>query len=254
MTDARTALVTGATAGFGAAIARKLAGDGWRVVAVGRRAERLETLAAEAPGVLPLPLDLADAGALEAGLAGLPESHRAVELLINNAGLSLGMEPVQAGDPEDWDRVLDVNCRALIRCTRALLPGMVERGRGHVINLGSVAATYPYAGGAVYGASKAFVHQFSLDLRADLHGTGVRVTCIEPGMCRTEFSEVRFRGDTEKAEAVYAGMTPLSAEDVADAVVWTATLPAHVNVNVLELMPTDQSFAGFAVHRASAAG
>jgi 3-hydroxy acid dehydrogenase/malonic semialdehyde reductase len=245
-----TALITGATAGFGAAMTRRFVGEGWRVIALGRRAERLEALRTElGAAMLPLVVDLADAAALDAALAGLPEGWREVDLLVNNAGLSLGMDAVQDADPADWDQVLDVNCRALIRCTRALLPGMIERGRGHVVNLGSVAATYPYQGGAVYGASKAFVHQFSLDLRADLHGTGVRVTCIEPGMCRTEFSDVRFRGDQAKAEAVYAGMTPLSAEDVADAVVWTATLPPHVNVNILELMPTDQSFGGFAVHR-----
>jgi 3-hydroxy acid dehydrogenase/malonic semialdehyde reductase len=245
-----TALITGATAGFGAAMTRRFASAGWRIIALGRRAERLEALRAElGDEVLPLVVDLAAAGALEAALSDLPEGWREVDLLINNAGLSLGMEPAHQADPADWDQVLDVNCRALIRCTRALLPGMVERGRGHVINLGSVAATYPYQGGAVYGASKAFVHQFSLDLRADLHGTGVRVTCIEPGMCRTEFSEVRFRGDTEKAEAVYAGMTPLSAEDIAETIWWTATLPPHVNVNLLEVMPVDQSFAGFAVHR-----
>ena len=248
---ARTAVITGATAGFGAAFARRFVREGWRVVAVGRRADRLESLAAElGPAVLPLPLDLGDTGDIGAALAGLPESHGAVDLLINNAGLALGMEPVHQGDPDEWDTVLDVNCRALARCTRALLPGMVARGRGHVVNLGSVAATYPYAGGAIYGATKAFVHQFSLNLRSDLHGTGVRVTCIEPGMCGgTEFSQVRFRGDGEKAAGVYAGMTPLSAEDVAEAVWWTASQPPHVNINVLEMMPVDQSFAGFQVHR-----
>lgn len=245
------ALVTGATAGFGAAFARRFVREGWRVIAVGRRAERLRALADElGPSLLPMPLDLMDAPALDRALADLPDSHREIDLLVNNAGLALGMEPVQAGDPDEWDRMLDTNCRALARCTRALLPGMVERGRGHVINLGSVAATYPYARGAIYGATKAFVHQFSLDLRCDLHGTGVRVTCIEPGMCGgTEFSEVRFRGDADKAAGVYAGMTPLTAEDVAEAVWWSATLPPHVNINLLELMPTDQSFAGFQVHR-----
>ena len=246
-----TALVTGASAGFGTAITRRLVGDGWRVVALGRRLERLQVLADElGPAVHPLALDLADADAIAPAFAALPEPHRAVDLLVNNAGLALGMEPVQAGDPVEWDHVMDVNCRALVRCTRALLPGMVERGRGHVVNLGSVAGTYPYAGGAIYGATKAFVRQFSLDLRADLHGTGVRVTCIEPGMCGgTEFSEVRFRGDADKAAGVYAGMTPLTAEDVAEAVWWTAALPPHVNINLVEMMPVDQSFAGFAVHR-----
>lgn len=247
---AGTAVITGATAGFGAAFARRFAGAGWKIVAIGRRAERLDELRSElGERVLPLTLDLSDAGALEAALAGLPEGWREPDLLINNAGLAPELEPVQAGDPASWDGVLDVNCRALIRCTRVFLPGMIARGRGHVINIGSVAGTYPYAGGAVYGATKAFVRQFSLDLRADLHGAGVRVSCIEPGMCRTEFSEVRFGGDKARAQAVYAGMTPLEAEDIAETVWWIASQPPHVNVNLLEIMPTDQSFAGFQVHR-----
>jgi 3-hydroxy acid dehydrogenase/malonic semialdehyde reductase len=250
---ARTAVITGASAGFGAAFARCFVREGWRVVALARRMDRLDALRQElGEAVLPLAVDLQDAAALEAALAGLPESHRTVDLLVNNAGLALGMEPVQDGDPDEWDVVLDVNCRALVRCTRALLPGMIERGRGHVINLGSVAATYPYAGGAIYGATKAFVHQFSLDLRSDLHGTGVRVTCVEPGLCGgTEFSNVRFRGDDAKAAQVYAGVTPLTAEDVAEAVWWAAALPAHVNINLLEMMPVDQSFAGFQINRRS---
>jgi 3-hydroxy acid dehydrogenase/malonic semialdehyde reductase len=252
-TGAKVALVTGASAGLGAAITRRLAGGGWRVVAVARRMERLRALADElGEAVLPLALDLEQGAAVTAALGELPAGHRDVDLLVNNAGLAIGMEPVQEGRPDEWDRVVDVNCRALIRCTRALLPGMVARRRGHVINLGSVAATYPYAGGAVYGASKAFVRQFSLDLRSDLHGTGVRVTCIEPGMVGgTEFSDVRFRGDAERAAGVYAGMQALTPDDIAETVWWTASLPAHVNVNVLELMPADQSFAGFQVHRAA---
>jgi 3-hydroxy acid dehydrogenase/malonic semialdehyde reductase len=245
------AVVTGASAGIGEAVVRRFARGGWRVVATARRADRLEALRAElGDGVLPLELDLADAEAIGPALTGLPEEFGAPDLLVNNAGLALGMEPAHAGDPDEWDRVVDVNCRALVRCTRALLPAMVERGRGQVINLGSVAGTYPYPGGAIYGGTKAFVRQFSLDLRADLHGTGVRVSVIEPGMVAgTEFSEVRFRGDADKAAGVYSGMTALSAEDIAEAVWWTATLPPHVNINVLELMPTDQSFAGFQVHR-----
>jgi 3-hydroxy acid dehydrogenase/malonic semialdehyde reductase len=148
--------------------------------------------------------------------------------------------------------MIDTNCKDLVTVTRALLPGMVARGRGHVVNLGSVAGTYPYPGGNVYGASKAFVHQFSLNLRSDLHGTGVCVTCIEPGMCGgTEFSEVRFGGDCEKAANLYVGMQPLTADDIAAAIGWATEQPAHVNVNIIELMPVSQSFAPFQVHRAS---
>jgi 3-hydroxy acid dehydrogenase/malonic semialdehyde reductase len=168
---------------------------------------------------------------------------------VNNAGLALGLEPARRADLTDWDQMIDTNCRGLVHVTRAIVPGMVERGGGQVINLGSVAGTYPYPGGNVYGATKAFVHQFSLNLRSDLHGTGVRVTCVEPGMAATEFSTVRFAGDREKADAVYDGMQPLTADDVADTIHWAATRPAHVNINTIELMPTAQSFAPFQVAR-----
>jgi 3-hydroxy acid dehydrogenase/malonic semialdehyde reductase len=174
-----------------------------------------------------------------------------VDCLVNDAGLALGLAPAQAADLSDWERMIDTNCKGLVYVTRALLPGMVARRRGHVVNMGSVAATYPYPGGNVYGATKAFVHQFSLNLRSDLHGTGVRVTCIEPGMCGgTEFSEVRFGGDKTKAAGVYAGMQPLTPDDVAEAVAWATSLPAHFNVNTIELMPVAQSFAAFQVARA----
>lgn len=245
------AVVTGASAGFGAAFVRRFAQAGVRVVATARRLDRLQGLASEHPDlILPLELDLQDTDAVRRALTSLPASHAAVDLLINNAGLALGLGPAQTADLSDWDQMLDTNVRGLIHCTHALLAGMVERGRGHVIHLGSVAGTQPYPGGNVYGATKAFVHQFSQNLRSDLHGTGVRMSCIEPGMCGgTEFSEVRFRGDADKAQAVYAGMTPLTAEDVAEAVWWTATLPPHFNVNTMEIMPTAQSFAGFQVAR-----
>ena len=244
-------VVTGASAGFGAAIVRRFAREGARVVATARRLDRLQALADElGERVLPLELDLRDADALSARLSGLPSEFAEVDLLVNNAGLAIGLEPVHAGDPADWDQVIDTNCRGLVRITRALLPAMVERGRGHVVNIGSVAASYPYPGGAIYGASKAFVHQFSLDLRSDLHGTGVRVSCIEQGLCAgTEFSQVRFRGDLERAAAVYAGVEALSADDIAETVWWTATLPPHVNINLLEVMPVAQGFAGFQVAR-----
>lgn len=247
----RTVLVTGASAGFGAAIVRRFAGQGARVIAAARRADRLADLAAPFAGqVLPLALDVADRAAVEAAIAGLPAPFAAIDCLVNNAGLALGLGGAAAADPDDWDRMIDTNCRGLAMVTRAVLPGMVARGRGHVVNLGSVAGSYPYAGGNVYGATKAFVHQFSLNLRSDLHGTGVRVTCIEPGMCGgTEFSTVRFGGDAGRAAAVYEGMQPLTADDIAEAVAWTVAQPAHVNVNLIELMPVAQSFAGFQVAR-----
>jgi 3-hydroxy acid dehydrogenase / malonic semialdehyde reductase len=251
MSQSRVVVVTGASAGFGEAFVRRFVREGWRVVATARRLDRLEALAAElGEAVLPLQLDLQDADSIAPVLASLPGPFAEVGVLVNNAGLALGLDPIQSGDPGDWDTVLDVNCRGLVRVTRALLPGMVERRRGHVINIGSVAATYPYAGGAIYGGSKAFVHQFSLCLRSDLHGTGVRVTCIEPGLVGgTEFSQVRFRGDLERAASVYCGVEALGPDDIAETVWWTAALPPHVNVNLLEVMPVAQSFAGFQIAR-----
>jgi 3-hydroxy acid dehydrogenase / malonic semialdehyde reductase len=242
--------VTGASSGFGAAVARKFAADGARVIASARRAERVQELASEfGPQVLPLALDVRDRGAVAAAVAGLPAEFKAVDLLVNNAGLALGLGPAQDADLDDWDQMIDTNCKGLVYCTREILPGMVARKRGHVINLGSVAGSWPYPGGNVYGGTKAFVHQFSLNLRSDLHGTGVRVTCIEPGMADTEFSAVRFSGDKSKADNVYAGMQPMTADDIAESIYWTASLPQHVNVNTIELMPTAQSFAPFQVAR-----
>ncbi len=249
-----TVFVTGASAGFGAAITRRFVAAGARVVASARRVGRLTDLARELGAcVLPLELDVRDHAAVDRAVTGLPADFAEVDILVNNAGVALGLEPAQRADLGKWDQMLDTNCRGLMYCTRAIVPGMVTRGHGHVINLGSVAATYPYPGSNVYGATKAFVHQLSLNLRSDLHGTGVRVTCVEPGMSATEFSLVRFGGDEEKASAVYAGMQPLTAEDVAEAVFWAASLPAHVNVNTIELTPVAQSFAAFQVHRESRA-
>ncbi len=247
----KVVFVTGASSGFGAEIVRRFARDGARVVAAARRFDRLEALAAElGDGVLPLALDVTDRAAVESAIADLPAAFADVDCLVNSAGLALGLEPAHRADLDDWDRMVDTNCSGLLYATRALLPGMVSRGRGHVVNVGSVAGSYAYPGGNVYGATKAFVHQFSLNLRSDLHGTGVRVTCIEPGMCGgTEFSEVRFGGDKEKAQSVYAGMQPLTANDIADAVAWATSVPAHVNVNTIELMPVAQSFGAFQVHR-----
>lgn len=247
----KVVLVTGASAGFGTAIARRFVQAGARVIATGRRAERLDALRDElGDAVLPVAFDIADRAAMDGALADLPEQFGDLDCLVNNAGLALGMGKAQDADPDDWDRMVDTNCRGLVQMTRAVLPGMIARGRGHIVNLGSIAGTYPYPGGNIYGATKAFVRQFSLNLRSDLMGTPVRVTNIEPGMCGgTEFSTVRFNGDQARADALYAGMQPLTAEDIAETVMWTATLPAHVNINTVEMMPVAQSFAGFQVAR-----
>ncbi|RZQ63335.1 SDR family oxidoreductase [Amycolatopsis suaedae] len=246
----KTVFVTGASSGFGEAIARRFAREGARMIIAARRKERLADLAAElGDRVHTIELDVRGRADVERAVAELPSEFAEVDLLVNNAGLAKGLEPAHQADLDDWEQMLDTNCRGLVQVTRAVLPGMVSRGRGHVINIGSIAGTYPYPGGNVYGATKAFVHQFSLNLRSDLHGTGVRVTCVEPGMSATEFSVVRFGGDESKADTVYSGMQPLSADDVAEAVYWANTQPAHVNVNTIELMPVAQSFAAFQVHR-----
>ena len=246
-----TVFVTGASAGFGEAIARRFAADGARVVISARRADRIADLATElGGGVLPVTLDVRDRAAVAAVVAGLPPEFAEIDVLVNNAGLALGLEPAYKADLDDWDAMIDTNCKGLTYCTRAILPGMVERRRGHVINLGSIAGTYPYPGGNVYGATKAFVHEFSLDLRSDLHGTGVRVTSVEPGLSGgTEFSVVRFGGDQARAGQVYQGVHPLEAGDVAEAVYWAASLPPHVNINVIEMMPVAQSFGPLPVAR-----
>jgi 3-hydroxy acid dehydrogenase / malonic semialdehyde reductase len=245
-----TVFVTGASSGFGAAVARRFAADGARVVASARRVDRVKDLASEfGPRILPLALDVRDRPAVAAAVEALPEEFKAVDVLVNNAGLALGLNPAQDADLDDWDQMIDTNCKGLVYCTRAILPGMVARGRGHVINLGSVAGAYPYPGGNVYGGTKAFVHQFSLNLRSDLHGTGVRVTCVEPGMADTEFSLVRFSGDRAKADNVYTGMEPMTADDIAESIHWAATMPQRVNVNTIELMATAQSWAPFQVAR-----
>lgn len=243
--------VTGATAGFGAAITRRFVADGHRVIAAGRRADRLEALAAElGPSVLPFVLDVTDRAATESVATRLPEDFAAVDILVNNAGLALGLEPAQKVDLDDWETMIDTNVKGLTRMTRGLLPGMIERGRGHIVNLGSIAAHFPYPGGNVYGATKAFVHQFSLNLRADLLGTPVRVTNVEPGLCGgTEFSSVRFKGDDEKAAKIYDGTQPLTADDVAETVFWVSTRPAHVNINSIQMMPVCQAFGPLAIKR-----
>ncbi|HUR60101.1 MAG TPA: SDR family NAD(P)-dependent oxidoreductase [Opitutaceae bacterium] len=244
--------VTGATAGFGAAIARRFLRDGHKVVAAGRRRERLDALQQELGAALwTVELDVRDREAVMNVFESLPGDFAAVDVLVNNAGLALGLEPAQSAHLDDWDTMVDTNVKGLMYCTRAALPGMVARNRGHIVNVGSVAAMYPYPGGNVYGATKAFVHQFSLNLRADVHGTAVRVTDVQPGMCGgTEFSAVRFRGDTARAAKVYEGVgAPLGADDIAEAVFWVATRPAHVNVNAIEIMPVAQAFNAFKIDR-----
>jgi serine 3-dehydrogenase len=246
---AKTAFITGITAGIGAAAARRFARDGWKVIGTGRRRERLDGLAAELGDAFhALELDMRDLGGLEAAVDGLPEGFRDVDLLINNAGLAPPLDTVQDSALEPSLQAIGTNITGLVALTRKLLPGLIAR-RGAVINMSSVAASYPYRGGAVYGGTKAFVRQFSLDLRADLHGTGVRVTSIEPGMIETEFTLVRNGGDQAASDALYAGVNAMTAQDTADILHWVATLPSHVNVNALELMPVNQSFAGFAVAR-----
>ncbi|WP_153099569.1 bifunctional NADP-dependent 3-hydroxy acid dehydrogenase/3-hydroxypropionate dehydrogenase YdfG [Paraburkholderia hayleyella] len=243
--------VTGASSGFGAAIARAFVTGGHRVVAAARRTERLRALADElGEALLPFELDVRDRAAVAASPARLPTGFNEISVLVNNAGLALGQEPAQQADIDDWQTMIDTNCSGLVQVTRAFLPGMVGRNRGHIFNIGSTAGSWPYPGGNVYGATKAFVQQFSLNLRADLSGTAVRVTNVEPGLCGgTEFSNVRFHGDDVKAANTYQNVQPLTAEDIADSVYWIATRPAHININTIELMPVAQSFAGLSVHR-----
>lgn len=243
-----TALVTGATSGIGAATVRALAGAGWQVVGTGRRADRLDTLAGEIGDAMhPLPFDIGDDGAIAAALAALPERFRAMDLLVNNAGLALGTAPAQQADLAQWRRMVDTNITGLMTITHALLPALIAR-KGMIVNIGSVAGTYPYPGGNAYGGTKAFVRQFSLGLRSDLHGTGVRVTCIEPGMVETEFTLVR-TGSQQASDALYGNARPMTAEDIASTILWVAGQPPHLNVNSIELMPVTQSFAGFQVAR-----
>jgi 3-hydroxy acid dehydrogenase/malonic semialdehyde reductase len=247
--------ITGASAGFGAAMARTFVKNGHQVVLAARRKDRLDALARElGESALPIAMDVTDKNSIEEALSMLPQSWRQIDVLVNNAGLALNTKPAYEVPLEDWETMIATNCSGLVTMTRAVLPRMVERGSGLVINLGSVAGHYPYPGGNVYGATKAFVEQFTLNLRADLVGTGVRATNIAPGLCGgTEFSNVRFKGDDAAAAKVYEGTTPLTAEDIAATAYWIATLPPHVNVNSIELMPTCQGFSPFAVKRSGPA-
>ncbi len=245
----KTAVVTGATSGIGAATLCALVGAGWRVVATGRRADRLEALVAEfGDAVHPLVFDVRDADALALAIESLPSAFAEIDLLVNNAGLALGTAPAQQSRLEQWQVMIDTNITALVAITHRLLPTLIAR-KGAIVNLGSVAGSYPYPGGNVYGGTKAFVAQFSLNLRSDLHGTGVRVSSIEPGMVETEFTLVRTGGDQAASDKLYGGAQPMTAEDIAATILWIASLPPHLNINRLELMPVSQSFAGFQVAR-----
>ncbi|MEO7031755.1 MAG: SDR family NAD(P)-dependent oxidoreductase [Herbaspirillum sp.] len=244
-------LITGASAGFGAAMARKFVQRGHRVIATARRSERLSQLATElGSALLPVTLDVTDKSAIDAVLAALPAEWKDIDVLINNAGLALGTAPAQSSALEDWEAMIATNCRGLVTMTRQLLPAMVTRGSGLIINIGSTAGTYPYPGGNVYGATKAFVKQFTNNLRADIVGTGVRATNIAPGMVGgTEFSNVRLKGNDVAAAKVYEGADALTANDIADTAYWIATLPAHININYIEMMPTCQGFSSFTIKR-----
>lgn len=245
-------LVTGASVGFGREIAKIFGKNGHKVIALARRKEKLESLQKEIENCVILPCDICDKDAVRAGLESLPQDYKEIDVLVNNAGLALGLARASECDFEDWERMIEVNIKALAYITRLVLPQMVERKSGHIITLGSIAGRYPYPGGNVYGASKAFVRQFALNLRADLAGTNVRVSDIEPGLASdSEFSLVRFKGDSKKVEELYKDSNALKPEDIAEAVYWVATLPKHVNINTLEMMPTSQSFAALNVYKGS---
>lgn len=244
-------LVTGATAGFGAAMARRFVKEGHKVIGTGRRADRLAALSAElGASFLPVQMDVTSRDSIQQGLDQLPAQWREIDVLINNAGLALGLAPAYEASLDDWETMIATNCQGLVTMTRLVLPGMVERNRGHVVNIGSVAGTYPYPRGNAYGATKAFVDQFTLNLKADLTGTNVRASNIAPGLVGgTEFSNVRFKEDDAAAAKVYEGTVPLSADDIAEAAWWIVSLPPHVNINYLEMMPAWQGFAPLDIKR-----
>jgi 3-hydroxy acid dehydrogenase/malonic semialdehyde reductase len=249
---AKTVLITGASSGFGAACAEKFAADGARLVLLARRVERLQALKARlqgADGIYIARLDVTDPKATQSALDSLPAGYQDIDILINNAGLALGLEPAHQAQLGDWETMVNTNIMGLLRVTHHLLPRMVKRNTGHIINIGSTAGSWPYPGGNAYGATKAFVQMFSRELRADLLGKQIRVTNIDPGLAQTEFSEVRFKQDKQKADDVYAGTKPLTAEDIADIIHWVTSVPAHVNINALEVMPVCQAWGPLSVNR-----
>lgn len=246
-----TILVTGASAGFGASISRTLVKAGYQVIGAARRQDKLQHLSQElGAAFLPLEMDVTDTNSVDLALASIPEQWAQIDLLVNNAGLALGMEVAQEANFADWERMIHTNVLGLTYVTRKILPQMVQNNKGYIINLGSTAGSWPYKGGNVYGATKAFVRQFSLNLRTDLVGTRIRVTNVAPGLCGdTEFSNVRFRGDEDRAQAVYENISYLKPEDIANTILWLYQTPAHVNVNHIEIMPVSQTFAGLSVTR-----
>ncbi len=248
----RVVFITGASSGFGAACARRYAQSGHTLILASRSLDKLEALRDELADKAPIyvaPLDVTDSESIEGFFKDLPDEFSQVHTLINNAGLALGMEPAYASSLDDWETMIDTNCKGLVRITRKILPGMVERDSGHIINIGSIAGNWPYPGGNVYCASKAFVQQFSRTLRADLLGKQIRVSNIDPGMAETNFSNVRMKGDDAKADAVYLGTKPLVAEDIAEIVYWVTTVPSHVNINSLEVMPVCQAWGPLSIDR-----
>ncbi|MBU4443981.1 SDR family oxidoreductase [bacterium] len=248
----KTIVITGATSGFGRSCAERFAEEGWKLVLIGRRAKRLEEMWKELSvktDILTLTLDVQDRGKVFETFESLPVDFQKIDVLVNNAGLAMGLTPAFKADINDWDTMIDTNIKGLVYSTRALLPGMVKRNTGQIINIGSISGNWPYPGGNVYGATKAFVQQFSRNLRADLHGTKIRVTNLEPGIAETEFSIVRFKGDEERAGRVYKDIRALKARDIADVVWWIANTPEHVNVNQIEIMPTCQTWGPLKIHR-----
>ncbi len=248
----KTVLITGGTSGFGESCARIFAQNGWKIIVTGRRLERLESLAKELRQTTPVHTicqDVRDRSSVAESVSNLPNDFAGIDVLINNAGLALGLEPAHQTDLDEWETMVDTNINGMLYFTRLILPRMVEKNNGHIINIGSVAGNWPYPGGNVYGATKAFVKQFSHNLRADLLGHNIRATNIEPGIAETEFSIIRFKGDKEQAKKVYEGTQPLTADDIAEIIYWVATLPPHININSMEIMPTCQSWSPFAIHR-----
>lgn len=252
MLSDKTIFITGATAGFGLACARLFVQNGAKVIATGRRKDRLSKLQEEfGENIFTIAMDVRDKMAVKTAIAKLPEKFSQVDVLVNNAGLALGLSAFDQQSEDDVELMVQTNIMGVLNCTYSLLPDMIARNNGHIVNISSIAGTYPYPGGNVYGATKAFVTQFSLNLRADVLGKNIRITNIEPGMCDTEFSTVRFKGDKEKADAVYSGMQPLTAGDIAETIFWAISRPEHVNINRIEIMPTQQAFSPFAVSRKS---
>ena len=247
----KTILITGATAGFGLACCHRFAEEGWKLIIAGRRGERLEEFTSSHPDVPihTMVVDVRDRNQVQQSIADIPEHFSSIDVLVNNAGLALGLAGAQEADLDDWETMVDTNIKGLLYMTRAILPGMVQRDQGHIINLGSVAGNYPYPGGNVYGGTKAFVKQFSNNLLTDLVKTRIRVTNIEPGLAESEFSIVRFHGDVDKAKQVYQGTKPLTPADIADIIYWVTNVPPHVNINTVEVMPVCQSCGPFLIHR-----